>query len=409
MHGQAVTGGELGHDVVAQETRRRQRQRTRGGDQGIRPVELLVVHTDPGVDDRDHVAVVVAAPVDLDVGVGRRERQRVLDQLRDHVAHVGGGRAVDARVVDMAQTYAAVALDLAERTAHDVAHGNRRAPRAGRRETREHEQRFRVTAHAGREVVEAEEVLERLRIRLVVLELADELELARQQVLVAAPEVDVRVGDAAPQRRLLDCERDRAVLHLVERDLDVVHLAARVHAHGCDLGLNDRLVHRRLQDLLDRGGEAPAGHRGRLVGEGAQGAGDPTVGEVEQRDGQQHRRRGDEDPVALFVLRGRRQADRLLRDDPGDVALRDVQQVDRVRPGLQQVHEVRVQRVPGGVLQLRDRLLARGCIEGRGDRPVERTVGAHVQVRVALDLAVGELLHLDHGRGITRASPRARP
>ena len=43
----------------------------------------------------------------------------------------------------------------------------------------------------------------------------------------------------------------------VERDLDVVHLAARVHAHGCDLGLYHRLVHRCLEDLLDRGRSVP--------------------------------------------------------------------------------------------------------------------------------------------------------
>ena len=135
-------------------------------------LELLVVHTDAGVDDRDHVAVLVAPAVDLDVGVGRRERQRVLDELGDHVADVGRGRAVDPRVVEVTQSHPPVALDLAERAAHDVADRDRRAPRAGRGVAREHEQRFRVAAHAGREVVETEEVLERLGVGFVVLELA---------------------------------------------------------------------------------------------------------------------------------------------------------------------------------------------------------------------------------------------
>ena len=71
-------------------------------------------------------------------------------------------------------------------------------------QAREHEERFRVAPHAGREVVESEQVLEGLGIRLLVLELGDELELAGKQILVAPTEVDVRVGDVAPQRRLLD-------------------------------------------------------------------------------------------------------------------------------------------------------------------------------------------------------------
>ena len=279
-----MAGRELRDDVVTEEARRRERQRARRRDQLVRTLELLFVHPDAGVDDRDDVAVVVATSVDLDVRVGRRERERVLDELGDDVAHVGRGRAVDARVVDVTQAHPPVALDLAERTAHDVAHRHRRAPRARRRETGEHEQRLRVAAHARREVVEPEEVLERLRIGLVVLELRDELELAGQQVLVAATEVDVRVGDVAPQRRLLDRERDRAVLHLVEGDLDVVHLAAGVHPHRFDLGVHDVLVDRRLEDLLHRRREALPGHLRGLVGERPQRAGDPAVREPEQGD-----------------------------------------------------------------------------------------------------------------------------
>ena len=189
-----------------------------------------------------HVAVLVPASVDLDVGVGRRERQRVLDQLGDDVTDIGRGRTVDARVVDVPQSHPPVPLDFAERAAHDVAHRDRRAPCAGRGEAREHEQRLRVAAHAGREVVEPEQVLEGFGVRLVVLELGDELELAREQILVAPTEVDVRVGDVAPQRRLLDRQRHRAVLHLVEGDLDLVHLTAGLHPHRLDIGLDDALV-----------------------------------------------------------------------------------------------------------------------------------------------------------------------
>jgi len=84
----------------------------------------------------------------------------------------------------VAQAHALVALEPRERAAHNIADLDRRAPRARRFVTREHEQRFGVAAHARCEVVEPEEVFEGLGVGLLVLELGDELELAGQQVLV---------------------------------------------------------------------------------------------------------------------------------------------------------------------------------------------------------------------------------
>ena len=244
MNGEPVAVRQLGHHVVAEETGGSDGQVAHGRNQRVRAFELLFVHPDAGVDDRDHVTVVVAASVDLDLRVRRRERQRILDELGDHVADIGRSRTVDMGFVDVTHVHPAVALDLAQRAPHDISHGNRCTPRARRRQARENQQRLGIAPHARREMVEAEEMLEGLRVGLVVLELGDELELAGEEVLVATAQVDVRVGDVLPQRRLLDGEGDRAVLHHVERDLDLVHLAARVHAHGLHLGSGDGLVDR---------------------------------------------------------------------------------------------------------------------------------------------------------------------
>ena len=360
------------------------------------------MHSDARVDNRDHVPVLVATSVHLDVGVGWRERQRVLDQLGDDVTDIGRRRTVDARVVDVTETHSPVPLDLTERAANHIAHRDRRAPRSGRRQAGEHEQRLRVAPHAGREVVEAEEMLERLRIRLVVLELGDELELAGEQVLVAPTEVDVRIGDTAAQGCLLDRERHRAVLHPVERDLDVVDLTTCAHAHRSEPRLDDRLVDWRLQDLLHRRRQSFPGHVGGLVGKCTQRAGDPAVREPQEADREEHRSDGDRHPVALFVLRVRRQAARLRRDDRGGVGLGNPEQVDRVRTDLEQRDEVRSERVAGRGLQVGHGGLAGRRVERSDDRALEGPVGADAQIGVALGLAVGELLRVQDRGGVVR-------
>ena len=261
------------------------------------------------------------------------------------MADIGRDHAVDATLVEVTQANPAVTLDLTERAPHDIADRHRRTPRARGRQAGKHEQRLGISPHARREMVKTEEMLESFGVRFVVLELRDELELAGQKVLVATAEVDVRVGDAPSQCRLLDRKCDGAVLHLVERDLDLVYFATCVYLHRRHVGMDDALVDRRVQDLLDRRRQPLPGHRRGLVGQGAKRAGDPAVREPQQRDREHHRSDGDGDPVALLVLRRGGQAARLIRDDRGGVGLGDPQQADRVGPALEQGQEVRVQRI----------------------------------------------------------------
>ena len=105
-------------------------------------------------------------------------------------------------------------LDLADGGADDVGQRDRAATAAGRLGAGQHQQRLGVAAHAGGEVVEPEEVLELVGVVLVGLELVDELDLAVEQRLVAAGQVDEDVADAlAEQRGLLGGDLDRTVLH----------------------------------------------------------------------------------------------------------------------------------------------------------------------------------------------------
>ena len=73
-------------------------------------------------------------------------------------------------------------------------------------------------------MVEPEEALEALRLLLLALQVGDEVELAVEQVLVAAAEVHERVGDVAAQGRLLDGEVEGAALHGVQGGGHVGHL-----------------------------------------------------------------------------------------------------------------------------------------------------------------------------------------
>ena len=98
-------------------------------------------------------------------------------------------------------------------------------------------------------------------VGLVGLELGDEVELAAEQVLVAAAEVDEAVGDVAAQHGLLDGEVERRVLHGVEGVGDVGHLVAGVDPHRLDGRDSHVLAERRLEDVGDGRGQAVLGHR----------------------------------------------------------------------------------------------------------------------------------------------------
>ena len=108
--------------------------------------------------------------------------------------------ALDGGLVEREQRDAGEVLDLTDGDAHDVGHVDGTTTAARRLGAREHQQRFSVATHAGREVVELEEVLELVGVLFTGLELIDELDLAVEQRLVASSEVDEDVADALAQQ-----------------------------------------------------------------------------------------------------------------------------------------------------------------------------------------------------------------
>src|SRR3546814_16481957 len=106
-----------------------------------------------------------------------------------------------------------------------------------------------------------EEVLEDVGVGLVALQVGDEVELAAEQVLVAAPEVDVRVADVAAQHGLLDGEVDGAGLDRAQRGGDVTDLVTRLHGDRRPLGDDHVLPRWGLEALAAGGGRGRGGER----------------------------------------------------------------------------------------------------------------------------------------------------
>ena len=119
-------------------------------------------------------AVEQVAPVNCDQGVGRGERRCVLDQLGQKVGDIRYGMAYDGDLVGDADVDTGVVLDLGHGAAHDFGRGQRIVPATARLVSRQHQKTFGIAAHARGEVVEPEEVGERIRVVLLLLEGVDE-------------------------------------------------------------------------------------------------------------------------------------------------------------------------------------------------------------------------------------------
>ena len=109
--------------------------------------------------------------------------------------------AVDRQARQAAHLDPLVVLDLGDGCPHDVHQLDGLAPLPGGSGAGEDDEALGVAAHAGREVVEAEEVGELVGVLGPPLHVVQEGELAVQQNLVAAGEVDEHLGDAAAHAR----------------------------------------------------------------------------------------------------------------------------------------------------------------------------------------------------------------
>ncbi len=111
---------------------------------------------------------------------------------------------------------------------------------------REDQQVLAVAPHAGGEVVELEEVGQLVGVLLVALQLLDQLQLALDQRLAAAREVDEHRADAGLQGGLVGGEPDRLPVHRVERAGHLADLVAAGERHRVDRDVRGRRPARML-------------------------------------------------------------------------------------------------------------------------------------------------------------------
>ncbi len=240
--------------------------------------EVLGGQTDALVVDLDHDAAVgETGRGDADLGLRGGERRGVLQQLGQQVHEVGHGAAVDLGLRDAGELDALVLLHLGGGGAQHVDQRDRLVPAAAGLLAGEDQEVLAVAAHTGREVVQLEEVLQLVRVGLVVLQVGDQGQLALDQRLVAARQVGEDRVDVAPQQGLLGGEPDGLAVDLVEGAGDLADLVAGVDRDGRDTGVHAarvgarELVDQHRQALLGdaEGGVAQLAHRAaHLAGHG---------------------------------------------------------------------------------------------------------------------------------------------
>lgn len=207
------------------------------GEPEVRVEQGFRGHAEAAVVDLQGEAVGHALAVHLYRGVRRGEHRGVLEEFGDEVGDVGDGGADDAQAREAAHLYALVVLDLGDGGPYDVHQLDGLAPLAGGRGAGEDHEALGVAAHAGGHVVEAEEVGEFLGVLGTAFHGVEERQLAVQEHLVAAGQVDEHLGDTAPQVRLLDGGLDGGALEGVEGLADLADLVLLVFEVG-RLGLH---------------------------------------------------------------------------------------------------------------------------------------------------------------------------
>ncbi len=269
--------------------------------------EQLLAQPEPPVVDLQREAVRHHLALDGDLGARRGEHRGVLDQFGDQVGDVRDGAAEQAGAGERPDGHPGVVLDLADRRPDHVHHPDRLAPGAPGRAAGQDDQALGVTAHAGGEVVDLEEVLQLRRVLGAAFHGVEQGELPVQQHLAAPGQVDEDGRDAAAQFGLLDGGLDGGPLHRVEGLADLADLGVPEVQSG------------RLGGHVHRFAAAQPQHDG-----GQPGAGQ-LVGRVAQAD-----QLADQSP-ADPERDHHREHDRDQADRPGDAAAPEHR--DRGGPG----------------------------------------------------------------------------
>lgn len=160
------------------------------GEQGVHPPLLVARHAEAPVLDLQGQPGGDLLGAQQHLGVRGREHRGVLDQFGQQMDHIGDGVSAQCAVDRRNQFDPWVLLDLGDRRAQDLGHGDRIAPLPPGDGATEDGEILRVSADAGGEVVDVEEALEQIGVLDLVLQLVEQLDLAVDERLEPAGEVD---------------------------------------------------------------------------------------------------------------------------------------------------------------------------------------------------------------------------
>ncbi len=178
---------------------------------------LLVGDAHAAVGDvEEHTAAGQRLAGNVHLAVFRGERRRVLDDLGHQVHDVVDGLADDDDARLDVEDNPLVLLDLGDRRAQHVDQRNRLAPPPVHLVAREDQQVLGVTAHAGGQVVQAEQAGQTARVLLALLQRVDQRQLPLDQRLAAPGQVDEHGVQVAAQHGLVGREPDRLEVNLIE-------------------------------------------------------------------------------------------------------------------------------------------------------------------------------------------------
>ena len=139
----------------------------------VEQVELRGRDAEAGVGDRDRGTIGTELRGEAYGLGGRREVERIVDQLGQQVHHVGSGSVADAGAEVGQDLHALVVLHTRGRRLQRLTDGEAEGTRITAGRVGQDQQGVGRTTHARGEVVEAEERLEALGVFLVVLEALD--------------------------------------------------------------------------------------------------------------------------------------------------------------------------------------------------------------------------------------------
>ena len=197
---------------------------------------LLIRDPHPVIGDiKQHAAAGQRLAGHVDLGILRRERRRVLHDLRDQVHDIVDSLPDHDNPGLHIQDDPLILLNLRDRRPEHIDQGDRLTPPPGHLMTRQNQQVLGITAHPGSQVIQPEQAAEPPRILLALLQRVDQRQLPLDQRLAAPGQVDEHRVQVAAQHGLISRQPDRLTVNLVKSPRDLTDLVRRGNPDRLDV------------------------------------------------------------------------------------------------------------------------------------------------------------------------------